>query len=136
MKRGTTELFLRFGVVGTIGFLIDAGVLYVVIHALGTGPYSGRLISYLAAASSTWALNRRFTFSGAETRPAIFQWLTFLCVNAGGGAINYGVYSIMVANLDSVAAMPTLGVAAGSIAGLVANFLMSRRYVFRQRPVE
>ena len=54
--------FLSFAVVGTIGFVVDLGVLYVVAPTLGW--YGGRVLSFLAAASVTWALNRRFTFAG------------------------------------------------------------------------
>ncbi len=122
--------FLRFGVVGTIGFLVDSGVLYGAI-ALGAGLYLGRAISYLAAATATWALNRAWTFRGRGTGPVHRQWALFVAVNLLGFALNYGTYAAMVATLPVVAANPILGVAAGSIAGMFTNFVLSRRLVFK-----
>jgi putative flippase GtrA len=122
--------FLRFGVVGVAGFIVDAGVLTAGI-ALGTGPWIGRVLSYLAAATTTFALNRAWTFrvSGSEGGLGR-QWLLFLLVNLLGFLCNYGAYAALVAGVPLVAAYPVIGVAAGSLAGLAANFVMSRRFVF------
>jgi putative flippase GtrA len=122
--------FLRFGVVGVAGFLVDAGVLMAGI-ALGTGPWIGRVLSYLAAATTTFALNRAWTFRVARPAGGLGrQWLLFLLVNLLGFLCNYGTYAALVASMPLVAAQPVIGVAAGSLAGLAANFLLSRRFVF------
>lgn len=122
--------FLRFGVVGVAGFVVDAGVLTLALTA-GLGPYGGRVLSYLAAASATFALNRAWTFRGRENnaRP-MRQWALFLLVNLAGFACNYGAYAALVATVPVVAAWPQIGVAAGALAGMVGNFLLSRRFVF------
>ncbi len=122
--------FLRFGVVGTAGFVMDTAVLYAML-ALGLGPYAGRVVSYLAAATLTFALNRAWTFSGAARAPVARQWGAFVLLNLLGFAANYGTYAALVAGSATVAAHPVLGVAAGSIAGMFINFSVSRRFVFR-----
>jgi len=122
--------FLQFGMVGTIGFVVDTAVLYAGL-ALGLGLYGGRALSYVAAATTTWALNRAWTFRAADRTPAARQWAVFVLVNLLGFACNYGTYAVLVASLPVVAAHPVLGVAAGSLAGMVGNFVLSRRYVFR-----
>jgi len=122
--------FLQFGVVGTLGFMVDTAVLYAGL-AMGLGLYGGRAMSYLVAASTTWALNRAWTFRTAERAPAARQWAVFVLVNLLGFACNYGTYAVLVASLPFVAAHPVLGVAAGSLAGMVGNFVLSRRYVFK-----
>jgi putative flippase GtrA len=48
-----------------------------------------------------------------------------------GGLVNYATYAILVTWVPMAAAHPVLGVAAGSIAGLTVNFLLSRRVVFK-----
>jgi putative flippase GtrA len=53
--------FLRFGLVGVIGFAVDASTLAMMLMA-DAGVLRGRAVSYVAAASCTWALNRRWTF--------------------------------------------------------------------------
>lgn len=121
--------FLRFGVVGTVGFVVDTAVLYAGLAA-GLGLYSGRAVSYLAAATTTWALNRAWTFRGQGDGPALRQWVVFVLVNLVGFACNYGTYAALVGSVAFVAQHPVLGVAAGSLAGMTGNFLLSRRFVF------
>ncbi len=126
------EQFLRFGVVGTVGFLVDSAVLLSMM-ALGLGPYGGRVVSYLAAASTTFALNRAWTFRGAgREQPVTAQWGRFVLLNLVGFAVNYGTYAALVATSPLVAEYPVLGVAAGSVAGMFINFGLSRRFVFRE----
>lgn len=131
--RALAAEMLRFGLVGAAGFLVDTAVLYTAMAA-GAGLYGGRILSYVAAATATWALNRAWTFRAAG-RPAGRgalgrQWALFLLVNLVGFAANYGTYALLVANLPLVAAHPVIGVAAGALAGMGGNFILSRRYVF------
>jgi putative flippase GtrA len=129
-ERSRTVLqFLRFGVVGTIGFVVDTAVLYAGL-ALGLGLYGGRAVSYLAAATTTWALNRAWTFRGQGQAPVIRQWALFVAINLVGFAFNYGTYAALIATVAFVAQYPVIGVAAGSLAGMLGNFLLSRRFVF------
>lgn len=121
----------RFALVGVIGFLVDAGTLQAYLALLPGHFFSGRAISYLAAASTTWALNARFTF-GQQTRAPLAQWGRFLLFNLSGGAVNYGVYAILVASVPLVESHPAIGVAAGSLSGLGVNFAVSRRFVFHR----
>jgi len=122
--------FLRFGVVGTLGFLMDAAVLLGML-ALGAGPYGGRVASYLAAASLTFAVNRAWTFRTAARAPVARQWGVFVALNLLGFIANYGTYAALIAASPLVATYPVLGVAAGSLAGMFINFTVSRRFVFR-----
>ena len=131
-RAAIAQEFLRFGVVGAIGFVADTAVLYGAI-ALGSGLYLGRALSYLAAATTTWALNRAWTFRGRGDGPAQRQWALFVAVNLIGFVLNYGTYAALVTFVPLVAAHPVLGVAAGSIAGMFTNFALSRQVVFRAK---
>jgi putative flippase GtrA len=127
--RLATEM-LRFGAVGVAGFVVDSAVLLAMLAA-GLGPYAGRVVSYVAAASATFALNRAWTFRDrARSERPVRQWALFLLLNLVGFACNYGAYAALVAGVPLVARNPVLGVAAGSLAGMTGNFLLSRRYVF------
>jgi putative flippase GtrA len=123
--------FLRFAVVGIIGLMADMAALTLALQVLHLDLYSGRVFSYLVAATTTWALNRRFTFVRVEHRPPLVQWAKFLAANAIGGLVNYAVYAGVVTFTVLGAAWPVLGVAAGSIAGLAFNFTVSKRWVFK-----
>src|ERR1051326_5356088 len=109
--------FLRFALVGCAGFVVDAGVLNAML-ALGADRYTGRIVSYLAAATFTWALNRNYTFRAQRNERLVSEWGRFLAANAVGGLINWGTYAILVALSATVFAHPSIGVAAGSLAGL------------------
>jgi putative flippase GtrA len=132
MPRDTKAQFIAFALVGVIGFVVDAGTLYLAMAA-GAGHYSGRVISYLVAATCTWALNRRYTFNGHHHANWLAEWARFLAANAAGGLVNYSVYALLVATSPIVAAHPVIGVAAGSLSGLAVNFTLSRLVVFTNR---
>ena len=105
-------------------------MLYAALLTLGLGYLSARLLSFLAAATFTWYLNRALTFPDCDrSRPAI-QLLRFLAVNSLGGVVNYSVYVFVMLGFAGDPWRPLLGVALGSVAGLLLNFLASRRLVF------
>jgi putative flippase GtrA len=122
--------FLSFALVGAFGFLVDAGVLSLALLA-GLGFYAGRLVSYLAAATFTWFCNRTFTFQSTNGSNRKAEWLRFVLWNAAGGAANLGVYAVLIAQGGVFVRMPALAVAAGSLSGLIINFLASKLFVFR-----
>jgi len=122
---------LRFALVGVVGFVVDAGCLQAYLALLPDHFFDGRAASYLAAATTTWACNRAFTF-GASAGTAAWQWGRFVLFNLSGGAVNYGVYAVLVETQPLVARYPVLAVAAGSLAGLGVNFIVSRKFVFRR----
>lgn len=125
----TRRQFLRFAIAGVIGFVVDAAVLYA-LHALGSGYYLGRVFSFLAAAFTTWQINRRYTFAAQAGGDSLREWLRYLLAMLGGGLINYGVYALIVYTAPEEPWVPLLAVAAGSIAGLAANFLSAKLWVF------
>jgi putative flippase GtrA len=63
-----------FGVGGVIGFVVDAGVVQLLVSKLGADPYSGRLFSFLCAATATWLFNRRFTFRDLGHYTLFGEW--------------------------------------------------------------
>lgn len=122
--------FFRFGLVGTLGFFVDAGVLKLCTQAGPMGLYEGRVVSFLAAVTVTWFFNRRFTFKDSPKAPLFIQWTRFSVVCLGGFAFNYGAYAALISLVPYVAENPTLGVAAGSVAGLFFNFFGAKKIAF------
>ncbi len=123
--------FLRFGVSGVAGFLVDAGVLTLLTVVVGINPYAARVPSFLAAATVTWLINRYWTFADRRGSDRGREWRRYLAAMLIGGLVNYAVYALLVATLAPVARWPVLGVAAGSLAGMVVNYLSSSRWIFR-----
>ncbi len=121
--------FLQFGVVGASGFVVNVAVVYLLRDAVGLA-WAG-LIAYFVAATSNWALNRVWTFRSATRGGLVRQWLMFLAANTLGFVLNYGTYLVLIALVPLCARQPVYAVAAGVVAGLFANFSLSRRLVFR-----
>jgi putative flippase GtrA len=121
--------FLRFGVVGVIGFLIDTATVYALRVPLGL--IGAGLAAYLVAASANWAMNRAWTFRGRGTGPAHRQWGRYMMANVVGFVLNRGAYTALVMLVPLCAAQPVLAVAAGAVAGMGVNFALSRQVVFR-----
>ncbi len=125
---------LRFAVVGALGMPVDAGVLWLMIHPAGLDPYSGRIISWLCAASFTWVGNRYFTFRERRARGvagAAREWLRFLAANAVGGLVNVGLYSTLVRFAPPPLNNLYVALVVGVLAGLGFNFTLSRLMVFK-----
>lgn len=124
--------FIFFSIVGTIGFLVDVAFLYLLNPYFG--PYVSRLCSFFTAVFSTWIFNRVFTFKGMNSNlPAFGEFFSYLFLMVLGGAVNYGCYVWLVMNTEFVHKHLYFGVAFGSLAGLLVNFLTSRFILFRNR---
>lgn len=128
-RRATLWSFFQFAAVGTSGLVVDTAVLYAVKGGLGL--YAGALVSYVVASTWTWWFNRLWTFKGQGSGPMWRQWLRFMAVNLSGFCCNRGVYFTLVTVSATCRAYPVLALAVGSVAGLFANFFLSRRLVFR-----
>ena len=122
--------FLRFCVVGSIGFVIDAGILQLLVLGSGMNPYIARIFSFLVAASSTWFMNRHYTFN-VEHHATRSEWARYIALMLLGATVNYGAFAICITVWEFARAQPWLGVAIGSVAGLTINFLTSQLLVFR-----
>ncbi|MBK6508126.1 MAG: GtrA family protein [Haliea sp.] len=57
----------RFALVGTVGFIVDASVLQMLVSWFGVGLLTGRIFGYLAAATITW-------FCTVSIRSATSSW--------------------------------------------------------------
>ena len=136
MKFAWLPALLRFGLVGVGGLLVDLAVLYVAAPNLGW--YGARVLSFWAAATATWWLNRHYTFASATAAAAVAesvasvgrQYLRYLLSMTLGGSVNYLTYATVIVWWIWPAA-PAVGVALGSCAGLVFNFIAAKYFIFR-----
>jgi len=121
--------FLRFGVVGGLGFVVDTAVVYATRGWIGN--YWAAVPAYIVAASFNWLLNRLWTFRGQGSGPMHRQWTLFMATNLIGFTLNRGAYWTLISISVLCADNPVIAVAAGSLSGMFANFFLSRRLVFR-----
>ncbi len=122
--------FAKFFIVGTLAYGVDVGVLRLMQYGLGLDPYTGRLVSFLCAASFSFAGNRFFTFRDRRQGHAGKQWMAFLLVSTGGFAINYGIYALLVSLFPWLYLHPEPAVAVGCLGGMFFNFSGASKLVF------
>ncbi len=121
----------KFAVVGVIGCVVDIAVLYLGL-ACGLGLYFGRFVSFMAAATSTWIINRSWTFADRKSQKGLWQeWLHYMSLMVIGGVFNYASYVVAINYLSIVRAYPVLGVMIGSVVGMFANFISARFVIFK-----
>lgn len=117
--------FLRFLLVGGLGFLIDAGITQGLV-ALGLHPALARLPALALAMAFTWLANRRFTY-GVQTARSLGEGGRYAMVALGMAMLNYLAYLLLVRQ----GLWPALAVTIATAAQTVLSFHAYRVLVFR-----
>jgi putative flippase GtrA len=121
---------LRFVLVGTGGYLVNAGIAEAI--APFWGPVIAQYIAFPAAVAFTWLMNRRYTF-GPSPYGLFGEAWRYLAFNTVGWIFNNLVYFWLVFQYPPAYAHPAIAAAGGSIAGMVFNFLSSRMWTFANK---
>lgn len=120
----------RFLLVGGIGFVVDAGVLSALYHLIGLTLLPARLLSFAAAVTVTWWLNRRITFAAGASSQRWREWRRYTVINGIGGALNLSVFLLLTSHASGPLAQPLPALAAASLIALLFNYTGSRMLVF------
>jgi len=87
--------FLKFGVVGFSGLLIDFGFTYLFKEVFKVQKYLANAIGFMMAASSNYFFNRIWTFK--STNPNIaFEYSEFIVISLIGLGINTLILWLLV----------------------------------------
>ena len=114
---------LRFGVVGTLGFIVNAGIVEILQGSLP--PVRSQVIAFPIAATCTWALNRRYTFQ-KTTRPAHQEWVHYVSSNIVAWTVNNAICAYALWRVTLAQQHPALAVALGSLAGMLFSFTAAK----------
>lgn len=140
---------LRFACVGSIGFLVDALTMFLLYSYIAVIP--ARAIAFWIAATSNWWLNRHVTFAAGKTAKPMQQWGRFIAVSCVGFIPNWGCYWLLMQSVDvnqlsalSLNQYPELknhlsievvwaffAMIPGVLLGMLTNYLLADRWVFR-----
>lgn len=123
--------FLRFCLVGGVGFLVDAGVLQLCLKLDVLGPFTGRLLSFALAVFATYELNRRFVFHGVGEGAYLRRFAGYLAVQGGGFGINLLIYVAGLTFLPVPYNKPLGSLILASACALGFNFVAARVLVFK-----
>lgn len=123
---------LWFLIAGSLAFVVDVVVLTLLRDALGV--YAARAVSFWLAATTTWLINRNISFAGRSASGSLLtEYLRYLGLMLGGGAVNLAVYSLLAWTLPQGPLWLMLYVAAGTLVAMTVNYLSMTRLLYRQR---
>jgi putative flippase GtrA len=76
--------FLKFCVVGAIGFAVDAGTLFLLSSVFGLWTIAAQFVSFWVAVTSNFLWNRRWVYPDSRAKPVGAQAAQFALVNVAG----------------------------------------------------
>lgn len=130
---------VRFGVVGTSGFLIDFSITALLYELLGLSIILATGVGFCFGATSNYILNRRWTWK--STNPDVRgEYIKFLAVSLMGLGIHYLVLLASMEWLEVSFSLFGFEVNSDWCSKLIAtavvmiwNFLVNNFYTFRKR---
>ena len=97
-KRKEVKRFVKFGIVGAFGSVIDFGVLNTLIFLAGWASPQGKIFANIISTSlailSNFIWNRLWTFPESRQRNRTTQLVQFTIVNLIGLVINTGIFFV------------------------------------------
>lgn len=122
---------LWFLVVGSIGFIIDGGGLFILTSFFDWSPIYARVISMPLAIIATFVLNRSLTFKD-KSKALGRSFATYVTANAVSQGINFGLYTALVLSVSSLYEVPMIALVMSSAVAMVFSFLLSKYWVFKK----
>jgi putative flippase GtrA len=123
--------FLRFFVVGAIGFVIDAAILHGLTSFWQVDPFMAQAVAFPIAVAATWMLNRIWTFPGAAEQGHVRQAAVYFGVQCAGFATNYAIYAATLIMVPVLRHWLVVPLAMGAAAALCVTYTGARRLAFR-----
>jgi putative flippase GtrA len=120
----------RFLIVGGVGFVVDAGILLLLLRFTPIGPFGARAVAIPSALLATWFLNRNFTFGHSERSLAV-EGFRYGSVGFTSALLNYALYSSLLVSAPTL--RPIIALILASAAATAFSFFGYSRFVFRRR---
>jgi len=131
-KRLRNARIIRFGIVGGAGFVVNEAALWMALNFAHFNRYTAQIPAFFVAVTFTWWGNRVLTFrEHAAQTSLIGEWAKFVLANGFGAIANYTLYVTLLRFGPYPVNSPYLALTAGTLLGLLFNFTMSKRFVFR-----
>jgi putative flippase GtrA len=132
LARIAQSRILRFGLVGAAGYVVNAAALWLFLHLFALDKYTAYVPAFLVAVTFTWWGNRVLTFHEHAARANLFvEWARFVAANLIGFLANWALYSALVTFAPSPLDNVFVAQIAGTLFGMIFNFTLSKRFVFR-----
>lgn len=103
---------------------------YCLDKGVGMHAILAQLCAFSIAVTTSWLINRNWTFAGRAGERCVYEWVRYVAANSPGAAVNNSVYAMLMLTTSVFSNWPQLAVSAGSVAGMWVNFVTSRPLVF------
>ncbi|TAK13678.1 MAG: GtrA family protein [Anaerolineae bacterium] len=87
--------FLKFAIVGAIGFGVDFAVFNLMRNIVGLEAVPANVVSFTAAVTSNFILNRYWTFPDSRSKPLAQQLGQYALVNVVGLGIRTAIFAVI-----------------------------------------
>jgi putative flippase GtrA len=122
-----------FVLAGASGFVVDAGILTLLMRIAGLPLMAARAVSFSCAVTVTWLINRNVAFA-RRARPRVSrEYVGYVLIQVFGAVINFGVFAACIALLPALAAWPVVPLAAGAAVALLFNFVAAQSVLYPDR---
>ena len=91
-----SKRFAKFLVVGTIGAVVDFGTFNLLTAVFHLPPVPSSILSFLAAVTSNFLLNRHWTYPDSRSKPIWRQAVQFTLINLVGLAIRTPLFAALI----------------------------------------
>jgi dolichol-phosphate mannosyltransferase len=118
--------FVRFGLVGASGYVVNLAVFALVVHGFGISYLFAAVVAFLVSIASNFWWNRHWTFAARDGH-AGFQAARFLLVSVGAFAVSY-VLLVVLVERAGLAKVPAQALAI--VAATPLNFLGQKLWSF------
>lgn len=122
--------FMRFAMVGAIGFAVDVGVTLGLLATGLVGPFGARAAAIALAVLCTWFCNRNFTF-GKSGHHVVREGVLYGSIGITSALLNYAVYSALLISFPML--RPLLALVLASASATAYSYFGYARFVFRRR---
>lgn len=131
--RPTLRQFIKFAVVGTINTVLDFGVYLGLTRWLHLHYLVANLLAFILAASSSFILNKYWTFRDNRLDGLTYQYIKFLTVSLVGAALTELTLFTLVHFLKT---HDLLGKVMAIAVVTFWNFFANKHWTFRRLSVE
>lgn len=124
---------ISFAGVGTVGFALDAAIVWALINYAAVSPIPAKLMAFPCAVTVTWLLNRNSTFKANQQTNYLKEWFLYIQINSIGALANNLSFIVLVSINNFLYETPLITVAIGSIFGMLFNYFGSKYLVFNEK---
>jgi putative flippase GtrA len=126
----------KFGIVGAFNYVVDVGLFNLLLtQGLHHKPLTAKAISTIVAATSSYFMNRHWTWRHRARRGLAREYITFVLLSAVALAITLGCLAFGEYALDqhSLIARNFWGNVVGVAAAMIWRFWAFKRWVFLEQ---